>query len=161
MVKTMVKLNAPVEKSFEVKGSTGEELFAALKKHGNAGVFRGYPHMEVAPSEDKIEAVKIGCDPTITLPEWKGAAKAEPKLKKGWQKTVDLARKHEMAHFRDFKARMKTLIKEISKAETLDRAAIDKLILDMRLQGLKDRNDLHERRLDKDWSKIEKFLKGK
>lgn len=161
MVKTQVKLNAPVVKSFEVRGTTGEELFKALKKRGNAGVFRGNAHMDAGPSEDNIELVRIGCDPVILVPEWKGASKAEPKLRKGWDKVVALSRRHEMEHFKDFKARLKTLIKAVAKAETLTVPEIEKLVIQMRLQGLRDRNELHEHRLEKDWARIEKFLTAK
>lgn len=161
MVKVKTKLNSPVDKYFEVQGSTGEELFAALKKRGNAGVFRGYGYLEPKPSETDIQWIEVRCDPTITLPKWKDAGKAEPKLKKGWDKVVALSKSHEMGHFRDFKKRMKTLAKELAKAETLDQKTLDKLILQMRLQGLRDRNEHHEHRLEKDWARIEKFLTEK
>ncbi|MEO0995217.1 MAG: DUF922 domain-containing protein [Pseudomonadota bacterium] len=161
MVQTQIRFNKPVPKHFEVKGTTGEELLAALENHGHAGSFKPYVQLAVAPSKEAIEVVKIGCDPIMMLPQWKGVSKADPQLKKGWQKTVALAKNHEMAHFKDFKARFKDLVKAIGEAETLDEKGLRKLFLDYRLQGIADKHELHEKRLDRDWKKIKKFLTGK
>ena len=161
MVDVTVRLAKSVAKSFPIRGETGEELAAALHANGRAGVFRSNLGIEVAPGGDSITVVRISADPVVLLPEWRGASRADKDLKKRWDKVVQLIARHEAAHERDFRGAIKAFAKRVRKAEALTGAEFHQMLLEYKLRTYLDRKDLHDKRLEADWRKIERLLTGK
>lgn len=160
MVQVYVKLSAPVYKSFPIKGTTGEELFKAIKAADKAAFYRANFSPGRKPEKGQLEAVKLTSDPVIFLPEWKGASKADAKLKTAWKKVLQVMSKHEEGHHKIFTRNVNALIRQLRKADTLTSDEFFQMLLKFQLEKYYDNHKYHDRRLKPDWRKIERLLKG-
>jgi predicted secreted Zn-dependent protease len=137
-MKITIKIPAPKEKSFTVKGSSIPEVFNALEKHGFWGRYRS--NETIAYETDKKDknlyiGGSVSGAPVVTLPKWANYGKASKPEKKSWDDMMKALTKHEYNHHTKFEDSAKDWKKEMEKGDDLSKkemtASWDKFVKEL------------------------------